>query len=215
MRMNIKYRRLKGTRDLMLEEVERWLATPRFWRNQIHPQDLEDVIDALSKAVREKIQPTPNTADPYVSVAGANADAAAVLSERRIGSSSSSEADRGAGSECASARNTVSASESGSGGAAGGSGHLTTESGKAWCTPSTTTRTRYMPVATFSPTRLMPVQNPSPAVTRSAFHQIVQTFNNGTVGASAAPSGNVSDGARTSGQVAATSCIPTSGAITW
>jgi hypothetical protein len=32
-----------------------------------------------SKAVREKIQPTPNTADPYVSVPGANADAAAVL----------------------------------------------------------------------------------------------------------------------------------------
>jgi hypothetical protein len=34
---------------------------------------------AHSKAVRAKIQPTPNTADPYVSVAQANADAAAVL----------------------------------------------------------------------------------------------------------------------------------------
>ena len=34
--------------------VERWLSTPRFWRNHIHPQDLERVVQSLVKAVDEQ-----------------------------------------------------------------------------------------------------------------------------------------------------------------
>ena len=34
--------------------VERWLTQPRFWRNQIHPEDLERVRGALSNAVKQK-----------------------------------------------------------------------------------------------------------------------------------------------------------------
>ncbi len=34
--------------------VERWLSTPRFWRNHIHPQDLEGVMQALVRAVDEQ-----------------------------------------------------------------------------------------------------------------------------------------------------------------
>ncbi len=34
--------------------VERWLSQPRFWRNQIHPSDLERVLEGLSRAVDEK-----------------------------------------------------------------------------------------------------------------------------------------------------------------
>jgi PAS domain S-box-containing protein len=34
--------------------VERWLGQPRFWRNQLHPEDLETVVNALSEAVTEK-----------------------------------------------------------------------------------------------------------------------------------------------------------------
>jgi PAS domain S-box-containing protein len=33
--------------------VERWMAQPRFWRNHIHPEDLEDALSALSEAVRQ------------------------------------------------------------------------------------------------------------------------------------------------------------------
>jgi PAS domain S-box-containing protein len=32
--------------------VERWLGQPRFWRNQIHPEDLEHVLTVLGDAVR-------------------------------------------------------------------------------------------------------------------------------------------------------------------
>ena len=34
--------------------VERWLTQPRFWRNQIHPEDLARVRGALSNAVKQK-----------------------------------------------------------------------------------------------------------------------------------------------------------------
>ncbi len=34
--------------------VDRWLAQPRFWRNNIHPNDLEQVVAALADAVDEK-----------------------------------------------------------------------------------------------------------------------------------------------------------------
>jgi PAS domain S-box-containing protein len=33
--------------------VERWLSQPRFWRNQIHPEDLEGVLNALSAAMEQ------------------------------------------------------------------------------------------------------------------------------------------------------------------
>jgi PAS domain S-box-containing protein len=33
--------------------VERWMSQPRFWRNHIHPEDLEGVLGALSEAVRQ------------------------------------------------------------------------------------------------------------------------------------------------------------------
>ncbi|MHC4385323.1 MAG: PAS domain S-box protein, partial [Planctomycetota bacterium] len=35
-------------------QVERWLGQPRFWRNQIHPDDLEGVLGALSGAMEQK-----------------------------------------------------------------------------------------------------------------------------------------------------------------
>jgi PAS domain S-box-containing protein len=34
--------------------AERWLSTPRFWRNHIHPQDLDRVVQALVSAVDEQ-----------------------------------------------------------------------------------------------------------------------------------------------------------------
>ncbi len=34
--------------------VERWLGQPRFWRNQIHPEDLEQVLNGLGQAVEQK-----------------------------------------------------------------------------------------------------------------------------------------------------------------
>jgi PAS domain S-box-containing protein len=33
--------------------VERWVAQPRFWRNRIHPDDLDRVLDVISTAVAE------------------------------------------------------------------------------------------------------------------------------------------------------------------
>jgi len=34
--------------------IERWLSTPRFWRNHIHPEDLDRVVEALATAGEEK-----------------------------------------------------------------------------------------------------------------------------------------------------------------